>query len=64
MIKSGRTDAVYYVSRLGSEAVCLGPGVDGAAHAPDEFNEVSQVSCFITVYKSLIDKFGEYVSRL
>ena len=64
VIKSGRTDAVYYVSRLGSEAVCLGPGVDGAAHAPDEFNEVGQVSLFIAVYKLLIERFGEYASRL
>jgi len=63
VIKSGRTDAVYYVTHLGSEAVCLGPGVDGMAHAFDEFTEVDQVASFITIYKLMLDAFRRYVLR-
>ena len=48
-ISTGRNDSVYYRLR-GSEVVTLGPGVEGIAHMPDEYNLVDEIREVIDVY--------------
>jgi succinyl-diaminopimelate desuccinylase len=48
-ISTGRNDSVYYRLK-GSEVITFGPGVEGIAHMPDEYNSIREISRSIDVY--------------
>lgn len=48
-ISVGRNDSVYYRGR-GSEVITYGPGAEGVAHMPDEYNLISEIERSIDVY--------------
>ncbi len=49
LISTGRNDSVYYRIR-GSEVITFGPGVEGVAHMPDEYNSIDEIGRAIEVY--------------
>jgi len=55
-ISFGRNDAVYYTNILQSQVICLGPGVENVAHAPNEYNEISQIIKITKVYRCIIEE--------
>ena len=48
-ISIGRNDSVYYRLK-GSEVITLGPGVEGVAHTPDEYNSIGEIERAIDLY--------------
>lgn len=48
-ISTGRNDSVYYRLK-GSEVITFGPGVEGIAHMPDEYNSIQEIGRSIDVY--------------
>ena len=50
----GRNDAVFYVRMAGSKAINYGPGVEGAAHTPDEYTTIDELAKVVGVYVCMI----------
>jgi succinyl-diaminopimelate desuccinylase len=48
-ISTGRNDSVYYRLK-GSEVITYGPGAEGIAHMPDEYNSIEEIGKSIDVY--------------
>ncbi len=50
----GRNDAVYFRS-VGSYVINYGPGVEGVAHMPDEYNSVDELVRVTEIYKCVVE---------
>jgi len=55
-ISTGRNDSVYYRQK-GSEVITYGPGAEGSAHMPDEYNTIEEISRSIDVYLCIARTF-------
>ncbi len=52
-VNTGRYDLVYYAMK-GSHVTVYGPGVDGQAHAANEYTTIDEISRFVKIYTELV----------
>lgn len=55
-ISLGRNDAVFYTNMLGSHVVSYGPGVEDAAHTPDEYTTIEEIEKVLKTYRCCIKR--------